>query len=95
MGRTHRGSHPRSSNDCVLGGGVEKSQHIWGKIKFNSIDIAWKGRNSVLSYSFTQEFVPMKRSQESALHLIFFQGESKHMLSRLAAQRICEKKFFK
>ena len=28
-------------------------------------DIAGKGRNSVLSYNIAQEFVPMKRSQES------------------------------
>ena len=34
------------------------------------------------------EFVPMKRSKESS-SLFFLKGESKRMLSRLAAQRIC------
>ena len=59
--------------------------------KTNSIvfDTAWKGRNSVLHYNFTQEFVPWK-DLKKALHLIFSEGESKHMLSHLAAQRICE-----
>ena len=32
---------------------------------------------------------------KKALHVIFFEGESKHTLSCLAAQRICETKFFK
>ena len=32
---------------------------------------------------------------KKALHVIFFEGEGKHTLSCLAAQRICETKFFK
>ena len=31
---------------------------------------------------------------KKALHLIPFEGESKHMMSRLEAQRVCETKFF-
>ena len=34
------------------------------------------------------------KDPEEALHVIFSEGESKHMLSRLAAQRVCETKFF-
>ena len=71
------------------GGGLDKSQNIWGKIKFNFL-ILQERRNSVLYHNFTQELVPMKRSQEQALHLTFFEGESKPMLSRLVAQRIFE-----
>ena len=63
--------------------GLEKSQNIWGKNKFNCI--AGKGRNSVFYYNFAHEFVPWKRSQESS-SLNFSEGESKHMLSRLSAQ---------
>ena len=43
-----------------------KSQTIWGK---KQIQLYWycrKGRNSVLYYNFTQEFVPMKRSEGSS-----------------------------
>ena len=43
-------------------GGSEKSQNIWGKNKFNYMDIAGKGRNSVPYYNYAQGFVPMKRS---------------------------------
>ena len=57
-------------------------------------DIAGKGRNSVLYYNFAHEFVPME-DLKKALHLIPFEGESKNTLSLLAAQRICETKFFK
>ena len=43
-----------------------KAKNIWGKNKFNYIVVAGKGRNSVPYHNFTQEFVPMKRSQESS-----------------------------
>ena len=48
------------------GGELETPKHL--RQKKNSIvcDIAGKGRNSVLHYNFTQEFVPMRRSQESS-----------------------------
>ena len=49
------------------GGGLEKSQNIWGKNKFNCFDIAGSGRSSVLYYDFAHEFVPMERSQESSV----------------------------
>ena len=54
--------------------------------KTNSIvyDIAVKGRNDVLYCNFCARI----RSHEKI-------SESKHMLSRLAAQRTCETKFFK
>ena len=45
-------------------GGMEKSQNIWGKNKFNFVDIA--GKDGFLFPFFSQEFVPMKRSQESS-----------------------------
>ena len=32
----------------------------------NVLDIARKGRNSLLYHNFAQKFVPMKRSQESS-----------------------------
>ena len=38
---------------------LEKSQDIWGKNKFNCIDIAGKVRNSLSRHNFAQEFVPM------------------------------------
>ena len=79
---------------CDAEGRLEKSQNIWGKNKFNCIDIA--GKDGFL-YSITTlransfQWKDLKK----ALHLIFYEGESKHMLSRLAAQRICETKFFR
>ena len=39
-----------------------KSQNIRGKNKFNCIDLAGNGRNSVPYYIFAQDFVLMKRS---------------------------------
>ena len=80
---------PRRNIRCGVRIG-EEPKHL-GENKFNCIDIAGKGRNSVLYYNFAQEFVPMKRSQESS-SFNFSESESKHTLSRLAAQRICETK---
>ena len=62
-------------------GRLEKSQNIGGKIKFNCIDIAVKGRNSVLHYNFAQEFVPMKRSQESSSLNFLWRWKQAHVVS--------------
>ena len=76
------------------GGGLEKSQNIWGKNKFNCILIA--GKDGILYFITTLRKNSFRwKDLKKALHLIFSEGESKHMLSRLAAQRICETKFFK
>ena len=72
-------------------GGQEKSQNIWGKNKFNCLDIA--GKDGILYIITTLRKNSFRwKDPEEALHLIPFEGESKHMLSRLAAQRICETK---
>ena len=55
-----------SRRNMRCGWWIGESQHIWGKNKFNYIDIAGKGRNSVPYYNFAHEFVPTKRSQESS-----------------------------
>ena len=75
-------------------GGLEKSQHIWGKHKFNCIDIA--GKDGILYSIITLRKNSFRwKDPEEALHLIPFECESKHTLSRLAAQRTCGTKFFK
>ena len=71
---------------------MEKSQNFNGKIKFNCIDIAVGQRNSFMKTWCTNSF--RRKDLKKVLHLILFQGESKQLLSRLAAQRICETKFF-
>ena len=40
--------------------------YILRQNNFNYIDVAGKGRNSVLYYNFASEFVSMKRSQDSS-----------------------------
>ena len=65
----------------------EKPKHLRQKHIQLYIDIAGNAGNSVHYHNFAQEFVPMKRSQESFSLNFFPQGEGKHMLSRLAAQR--------
>ena len=55
-----------------------------------------QGKDGIL-YSITTLHTNSFRWKDlkKALHLIFSEGESKHTLSRLAAQRICQTKFFK
>ena len=43
----------------------EEPKHL-RQNKLNYIDLAWKGRNSVLYYNFAHELILMKRSQESS-----------------------------
>ena len=75
-------------------GGLVKNQNIWGKHKFNCIDIA--GKDGILYCIITLRKNSFRwKDPEEALHLIPFECESKHTLSRLAAQRTCETKFFK
>ena len=79
---------------CDAVGGIgEKPKHPRQKQN----QLSWyfrEGRNSVFLNNFAPEFVPMISAQES-FSLNFSEGESKHMLSRLVAQRICETQFFK
>ena len=67
--------------DTMRERGMEKSQNIWGRNKFNCLDIVGKGRNSVLYNNFTQEFVPMKRSQESSSHNFLWRWKQAHVVS--------------
>ena len=62
------------------GGGLEKSQNIWDN-KFNYIDIAGKGRNSVFYYNFAQEFVPIKRSWGSSSLYSLWRWKQAHVVS--------------
>ena len=73
--------------------GLEKSQNICGKNKLNYIDIARKDGILYLTTTLRKKLFRWE-DLKKAPHLIFFEGESKHMLSRLAAQRICETQFF-
>ena len=66
-------------NDAVRG--FEKSQHIWGKNKFNYMDLAGKGRNSVHHYNHAHRFVPMKRSQESSSPNFLWRWKQAHVVS--------------
>ena len=77
------------------GGGLEKSQNIWGKNQIQFFLIL-QGKERILHFITTLRKNSFRwKDLKKALHLIFFEGESKHMLSRLAAQRICETNFFK
>ena len=72
----------------------EKPKTSEAKNKFNCIDIAVK--DGILYFITTLRTNSFRwKDPKEALHLIPFEGESKHMLSRLAAQRICETKLFK
>ena len=66
-------------NDAVRG--FEKSQDIWGKNKFNYMDLAGKGRNSVHHYNYSHKFVPMKRSQESSSPTSLWRWKQAHVVS--------------
>ena len=62
----------------------------------NSIILILQGKDEILYFITTLRTNSFqKKDLKKALHLIPFEGESKHMLSRIAAQRICETKFFK
>ena len=75
--------------------GMERSQNVWGKNK-NNCTLILQGKDWIL-YAITtlrtNSF--LWKDLKKALHLTFFEGDSKHILSRLVAQRICETKFFK
>ena len=58
-----------------------KAKTSWAKNKFNCIDIAGKGRDSVLYYNFSHEFVPMKRSQESSSLNSLWRWKQAHVVS--------------
>ena len=50
-----------------------------------------QGKDGILYFISTLRKNSLRwKDPKEALHLIFFEGERKHMLSRLAAQRICE-----
>ena len=72
-------------------GGLEKSQNIWGKT--NLITVILQGKDWILYFItiFRKNSFRWK-DLKKAHHIIFFEGESKHTLSCLAAQRICETK---
>ena len=68
-----------------------RNQNIWGKNKFNCIDIA--GKDWILFFITTLRTNSFQwKDLKKALHLISVECESKHTLSRFAAQRICETK---
>ena len=61
--------------------------------KTNSIILILQGKDGILYLIATLRTNSFRRKDlKKALHLIAFEGESKHTLSRLAAQRICETK---
>ena len=64
------------------------------KKRLSCIEIAGKGRNSVLYCNFVQEFVLMKRSDQSSSPNFLLKVKAKRMLSRLATQRTYGAKFF-
>ena len=62
----------------------------------NSIILTLQGKDGMLYIITTLHENSFRwKDLKKALHLIFFEGESKHSLSRLAAQRICEAEFIK
>ena len=64
--------------------------------KTKSIIMILQGKDGILYLITTlPENSFWGKDLKKAFHPIFCEGESKHMLSRLAAQRICETKFFK
>ena len=64
--------------------------------KTNSIILILQGKDGILFFITTlRANSTLRTNLKKALHLIFFEGESKHTLSPLAAQRICGTKFFK
>ena len=64
--------------------------------KTNSVVLILQGKDGILYLVTTLRKNSFRwKEPEEALHLIPFEGESKHMLSRLAAQRIYETNFFK
>ena len=73
----------------------------WSKTKTseantNSIVLILQGRTEFCTCIITLRKNSFRwKDPEEALHLIPFECESKHTLSRLAAQRTCETKFFK
>ena len=84
---------PRRSIRCGERIG-EKPKHL--RQKQNQMYLTLQERDRIL-YSITTWRKNSFRWKDikKALRLIPFESESKHMLSRLAAQRICETKFFK
>ena len=72
------------------GGELEKSPNIWGK----HVQLYWycrKGRNSAPSYNFAQEFVPMKRSQESSSPNFLWRWKQVRVVSSLGTAYLCDK----
>ena len=70
----------------------EKPKHL-RQNNFNCIDIEGKdGIRYVITTLRKNSF--LWKDLKKTLHQTFSEVESKHMLSRLAAQRICETKFF-
>ena len=62
----------------------------------NSIILTLQGKDGMLYIITTLRENSFRwKDLKKALHLIFFEGESKYSLSRLAAQRICEAEFIK
>ena len=58
-----------------------KSKTSEEKTKFHCMDIAAKGRNSVLYFNFGHEFAPMKRSQESSSLNSIWRWKKAHVVS--------------
>ena len=70
----------------------EKPKHH--ERKTNSIVLILQGKDGILYFiQLCARIRSDEKISKTALHLILFKGESKHTLSHLAAQRVCETKF--
>ena len=68
----------------------ETPKHLRPK-KTNSVISLLQGKNGILSFISVLHANSFRwKGLKKAIHLIFFESESKHLLSLLAAQRICE-----
>ena len=81
---------PRRNIRCGRRSG-EKPKHLMCKIKFNFFGIAGTGRNSVLSYNLTQEFVPTTRSQESSSPKFLWRWKQAHVVSSRSTAYLWDK----